>query len=216
MMLGAHVEPKYLMHIGSAVANWYLEEHPELEYSEDDRDRFAAYLGTYYRLIMGPIRLFNEVIRLRIGETKELTRARDMAWSWLLAHPLNPASKAWNRWSGYQEGALKDSENVNAVIPMITAQYILSHDDPASIDPHWAADVGHLIDWTKAMFGRGPYYGAWAIDEQERDTVRDFRRQLDRSTPTYVSTEGCHCRNTFVGGLYVDRRQLHHHAAPRQ
>jgi hypothetical protein len=48
----------------------------------------------------------------------------------------------------------------------MTAYYILTQRDPASVDPSWIGDAGHLLDWVKKRFGRGPYFGAWAIDEQ--------------------------------------------------
>jgi hypothetical protein len=48
----------------------------------------------------------------------------------------------------------------------MTAYYIMTRDDPASVDPEWVSHVGHLIDWVRLRFGRGPFLGAWAIDEQ--------------------------------------------------
>ena len=48
----------------------------------------------------------------------------------------------------------------------MTAYYILTRKDPASVDPQWVSHVGHLIDWVRHRFGRGPFFGAWAIDEQ--------------------------------------------------
>jgi hypothetical protein len=49
---------------------------------------------------------------------------------------------------------------------MITAYYILSRPDPASVDPKWMSHVGRLLDWVRIKFGRGPFFGAQAIDEQ--------------------------------------------------
>ena len=46
----------------------------------------------------------------------------------------------------------------------MTAYCILSQPDPASVDPQWIGDVGHLIDWVRRRYGRGPYFGAWAMD----------------------------------------------------
>jgi hypothetical protein len=71
-----------------------------------------------------------------------------------------------NRWSGYFEDVEKDTANVNQALPTMTAYYILTSPDPSAIDPHWTGDVGRLIDWVRRRFGRGPYLGAWAIDEQ--------------------------------------------------
>jgi hypothetical protein len=71
-----------------------------------------------------------------------------------------------NRWSGYFEDVVKDTQNINQAAPTMTAYYILSSPHPEEIDPHWIGDVGHLIDWVKQKLGRGPFFGAWAIDEQ--------------------------------------------------
>jgi len=48
----------------------------------------------------------------------------------------------------------------------MTAYYILSAENPEELDRRWTRDVGRLIDWVRHKFGRGPYFGAWAIDEQ--------------------------------------------------
>lgn len=115
----------------------------------------------YGGMIVAPVRLFSELIRLHQGRTEQYARARRIAWSWILRYPMHN-----NRWSGYFEDVEKDTNNVNQASPTMTAYYILSAPDPASLDPHWTGDVGHLIDWVRQKFGRGPYFGAWAIDEQ--------------------------------------------------
>jgi len=48
----------------------------------------------------------------------------------------------------------------------MAAYYILNRDDPAEIDPQWMSHVGRLIDWVRIKLGRGPFFGAQAIDEQ--------------------------------------------------
>ena len=48
----------------------------------------------------------------------------------------------------------------------MTAYYILSSESPELRDKSWANNVGNLIDWVKLRFGRGPFFGAWGIDEQ--------------------------------------------------
>jgi len=95
-------------------------------------------------------------------------KARDLAWSWILNNPLNTSSPAWDRWTGYYEDVPKDTENVNDMTSIMTAYYILSHEDPSAVDPHWRLHAGHLIDRSRALLGRGPFFGAWAIDEQLR------------------------------------------------
>jgi hypothetical protein len=112
-------------------------------------------------MIVAPVRLFSELIRLNRGRVDQYTRARRIAWNWILRYPVHN-----NLWSGYFEDAARDTNNMNQVSPTMTAYYVLSAPDPAAVDPHWMDDAGHLIDWVRHTFGRGPYLGAWAIDEQ--------------------------------------------------
>jgi hypothetical protein len=116
--------------------------------------------------IASSARLFDELIRLHAGDTPAYQKARDTAWTWVLQHPLNRNSKAWDKWSGFFEDVPFRADNVNQFLPDITAYYILNREDPASVDPAWLSHVGHLIDWVRVRFGRGPFFGAWAIDEQ--------------------------------------------------
>jgi hypothetical protein len=120
----------------------------------------------YGGMIVAPVRLFSELIRLKAGDFARFTQPRDMAWKWLLDYPLNSGSRAWDKWSGYFEDVQKSTENLNQASPTMTAYYILSSEDPASLDKQWSSHVGHLIDWVRRKFGRGPYFSAWAIDEQ--------------------------------------------------
>jgi hypothetical protein len=116
--------------------------------------------------VVASVRMFDELIRLRAGDTSRFQKARDMAWKWMLDHPLNSMSPAWDKWSGYFEDVPKSTENVNQTAPTMTAYYILTRDDPAAVDADWIPHVGHLIDWVRRRFGRGPFFGAWGIDEQ--------------------------------------------------
>ena len=45
----------------------------------------------------------------------------------------------------------------------MTALYLLA--DPTR-DPDWKQDASALLDYVRTSFGRGPFAGAWAIDEQ--------------------------------------------------
>jgi hypothetical protein len=121
----------------------------------------------YGGMVVAPVRLFSELLRLKesaglkAGDAARYERARRTAWDWVMKYPMRN-----NRWSGYFEDVARDTANVNQALPTMTAYYILSSPDPAAVDPHWAGDVGKLLDWVRHKFGRGPYLGAWAIDEQ--------------------------------------------------
>jgi len=120
----------------------------------------------YGGIIASSLRLFDELIRLQAGDTSAYQKARNLAWKWVLNQPLNRRSPANDRWSGYFEDVAKNQENVNQAAPTYTAYYILTRPDLAAIDKDWSNRVGHLIDWVRRRLGRGPFWGAWAIDEQ--------------------------------------------------
>jgi hypothetical protein len=122
----------------------------------------------YGGIVASPLRLLDELIRLQAGNAASFQNARDIAWKWLLNQPLNPRSRAFDKWSGYFEDVPKDAENVNQAAPTYTAYYLLTRPDPAAADRDWSKHVGHVIDWVRQHLGRGPYFGAWGIDEQGR------------------------------------------------
>ncbi|MEN3312095.1 MAG: hypothetical protein V7645_1424 [Actinomycetota bacterium] len=117
-------------------------------------------------LVVGPVRLLDELIEIGAGNTAAYTRARDLAWSWLLKHQLNPDSRAWNRWSGFYEDVPYNPRSLNQASPTLTAQYLLSQSSPQALDPLWNEHAKTVLRWVRTSFGRGPFAGAWGIDEQ--------------------------------------------------
>lgn len=122
----------------------------------------------YGGMVVAFVRLFDELIRLREGNSSTFKKARDIAWKWIVDNPMNRLSAAWGRWSGYYEDVPEDFENENDISSMMTCYYILSQNDPSIVDPEWRAHVGNLIDRSRVLLGRGPFFGAWGIDEQLR------------------------------------------------
>ena len=125
-------------------------------------------------IVVSPLRLFDELIRIHKGDVGAYIRARQMAWQWLSSHQLNPRSPTYDRWSGYFEDVPKDANNVNQAAPTYTALYLLNLPDPASVDPRWRTDVLHLISWVKEHFESGPFYGALGINEQGPASGRGY------------------------------------------
>jgi hypothetical protein len=115
----------------------------------------------YGGMIVAPVRLFSELLRLKQGDQARYEESRKLAWDWILKYPMHN-----DRWIAYFEDVPKRMENANQASPTMTAYYILTQPDPASVDPQWIGDAGHIIDWVRKHYGRGPYYGAWGIDEQ--------------------------------------------------
>jgi hypothetical protein len=117
----------------------------------------------YGGMIVAPVKLFDALIRLHTGDTRSFLRARNLAWRWLLGHPLNPASTSDNRWSGFYEDIPYDPDDLNQASPTITAQYLLTRTGRTRND---VTRAGELLDWVRSSFGRGPFHGAVGIDEQ--------------------------------------------------
>jgi len=106
------------------------------------------------------------LIEIGAGDTGAFKRARDVAWDWMLKHQLNRASTAWNRWSGFYEDVPYNPRSLNQAAPMLTAHYLLTHRSPDEVDPRWHEHAESLLRWVRTSFGRGPFLGAWGIDEQ--------------------------------------------------
>jgi hypothetical protein len=125
-------------------------------------------------MIVAPIWLFDELTRLQAGNAAVYTHARGVAWRWLLRYPLNPHSPDWNRWSGHYEDIDYDADDLNQATPTMTALYLLTHPSAASIDARWQPHARELLAWVRSYLGRGPFRGAWAIDEQRRPEKDSF------------------------------------------
>ena len=140
--------------------------HTPWAFRVDARTGVTLALEEYGGNVAGPLRLFEELIRLNAGDVAVFRKTRDTAWQWMRDHPLNRDSPAWNKWAGYFEDVPRHTDDVNQLTPMMAAYYILNRDDPAEIDPQWMSHVGRLIDWVRIKLGHGPFFGAQAIDEQ--------------------------------------------------
>jgi hypothetical protein len=151
-------------------------------------------------MIVAPVRLFDELIRLGIGDTGRFRKARDLAWHWIMSFPMNPESPAWNAWTGYYEDVPKSPQNVNDMDALMTAYYILSQMDPSTVDPNWRTHVGYMLDWDRSILGRGPFLGAWAMDEQEDPSVNVYHTtgSLFRGC---CSRAGLVCRTSAWGAI---------------
>jgi hypothetical protein len=141
-------------------------EHTPWPFRVDARTGVTLAQEEYGGNIAGPLRLFDELIRLNAGDVAAYRSARDTARKWVVDYPLNRDSHAWNKWVGYFEDIPHQTEDVNQLTPMIMAYYILTRDDPAEVDPQWVGHIGRLLDWVRIKLGRGPFFGAQAIDEQ--------------------------------------------------
>ena len=116
--------------------------------------------------VIAPIRLFDELIRLGLGNVAGYQAARQTAWTWLMAYPM-----VNNVWTSYFEDipSQGDLHNMNQYDPGQTARYLLEH--PES-DANWQAHASALIGWIETRYGgtdngeAGLQYGARVISEQ--------------------------------------------------
>lgn len=141
-------------------------EHTPWPFRVDAHTGVTLALEEYGGNVVGPLRLFEELIRIKAGDVASFSAAREKAWKWMLDYPLNQQSPAWNKWSGYFEDIPRHTDDVNQLTAMMAAYFILAHENPAQLDPQWMGHAGRLLDWVRIKLGRGPFFGAQAIDEQ--------------------------------------------------
>jgi hypothetical protein len=117
-------------------------------------------MGPYSANVIEPIMLFDELIRLAQGDVAGYTRVRAGAWDWFQKYPL-----AHDVWVGYFEDTVASMGNMNQVIPLEFARYVLLHPEK---DPQWRERARHIIEWVKTT-NKWPKYivhGATVTTEQ--------------------------------------------------
>ena len=117
-------------------------------------------MGPYSANVIEPIMLFDELIRLGQGNVAGYTQTRAGAWDWFQKYPLTN-----NVWVGYFEDVSPSMGNMNQVIPLEFARYVLLHPDK---DPLWREHARNLIEWVKTT-PKWPKYivhGATVTNEQ--------------------------------------------------
>ncbi len=124
---------------------------------------------------LGPIRLLDELLRLKQGNRQAYRRARDLGWKWLMTYPVRN-----HVWTQYFEDVLIYPDhrvNLNQYSPLETARYLLEH---PKLDPRARARAKEILDWVTAFFAadsvtmggipeRGNQWGAEVISEQVND-----------------------------------------------
>ncbi len=127
----------------------------------------GAIVEEYCAHVIAPIRLFDELIRLNLGNVAAYQAARTTSWNWLMTCPMTN-----NFWTKYFEDVGIDgshSGNLNQYNPGQTVRYFLERPD---LNPNWQAHSTALIAWIESNFGGtdngepGLQYGARVISEQ--------------------------------------------------
>lgn len=117
-------------------------------------------MGPYSANVIEPIMLFDELIRLGQGDVAGYTRVRAACWEWFQKYPLTN-----NVWVGYFEDTTPSMDNMNQVIPLEFARYVLLHPEK---DAQWREHARQMIEWVKTT-PKWPKYilhGATVTTEQ--------------------------------------------------
>jgi hypothetical protein len=117
-------------------------------------------MGPYSANVIEPIMLFDELVRLGHGDVAGYARVRAGAWDWFQKYPLTN-----NVWVGYFEDVAPSMGNMNQVIPLEFARYVLLHPEK---DTEWREHARRLIEWVKTT-PKWPKYivhGATVTTEQ--------------------------------------------------
>jgi len=174
------LEKKYLEAALLCADALALHVRPGTESSSPWPFRVDAKTGTriredYCANTIGPIRLLDELLRLRLGRTGSYRRARALAWNWLMRYPVRN-----HVWTQYFEDVLIYPDyrvNLNQYCPLETARYLLQHPE---LDPQGQARAKAILDWVTAFFAadsvtmggipeKGRQWGAEVISEQVND-----------------------------------------------
>jgi hypothetical protein len=138
------------------IENQSSEDHV----SNFDNPQQTPGMGPYSANVVEPIMLFDELIRLQKGDVTGYAKVRQSAADWLNKYPMKN-----NVWVGYFEDVTPAMANMNQVIPLEYARYVLLHPDK---DPDWRQHARQLIEWVKTT-PKWPKYivhGATVTTEQ--------------------------------------------------
>ena len=114
---------------------------PYRAFARDGRIDKGTGMFPYSANVVEPIMLFDELIRLNQGNASSYKTVREGAWAWLMKYPMQN-----NVWVGYFEDVKASMENMNQVIPLEFARYVLIHPEK---DPEWREHSRKLIEWVK-------------------------------------------------------------------
>jgi len=137
-----------------------LSPWPMRCYARDGTTSGNEKMFPYSANVVEPIMLFDELIRLQQGDVDSYKKVRQGAWEWLMKYPMRN-----NVWVGYFEDVPGSMENMNQVIPLELARYVLLRPE---LDPDWREHSRALIEWVKTT-PKWPKYmvhGAMITTEQ--------------------------------------------------
>lgn len=128
-------------------------------YARDGKAPGGA-MGPYSANVVEPMMLFDELTRLGLGDVEGYKKTRAAVWEWFKKYPLKT-----DTWVGYFEDTVPSMGNMNQVIPLEFARYVLLHPE---LDPEWREHAKHIIEWVKTTPKWAKYvvHGATITNEQ--------------------------------------------------
>ena len=118
-----------------------LSPWPMRCYARDGKADGNVKMFPYSANVVEPIMLFDELIRLKQGNVESYKKVREGAWAWLLRYPMQN-----NVWVGYFEDVPGSMDNMNQVIPLELARYLILRPD---LDLEWQEHSKKLIEWVR-------------------------------------------------------------------
>jgi hypothetical protein len=135
-------------------------------HAKDGSLRDGKGMFPYSANVVEPIMLLDELLRLHEGDTAAYSKVRAGAWAWLMKYPMRN-----NVWVGYFEDVQGSMDNMNQVIPLEFARFILLHPEK---DPDWRQHSKQLIEWVKTTPKWPKYMVHGAMVTTEQGSGRDF------------------------------------------
>jgi len=120
----------------------------------------------YSANVVEPIMLFDELMRLDQGDIASYKKVRQGAWDWLMKYPMQN-----NVWVGYFEDVQGSMDNMNQVIPLEFARYVLLHPEK---DSAWREHARQLIEWVKTTPKWPKYIVHGAMVTTEQGSGKEF------------------------------------------
>jgi hypothetical protein len=120
----------------------------------------------YSANVVEPIMLLDELLRLDQGDTASYKKVREGSWAWLMKYPMHN-----NVWVGYFEDVQGSMDNMNQVIPLEFARYVLLHPEK---DSQWRQHARQLIDWVKTTPKWPKYMVHGAMITTEQGSGKEF------------------------------------------
>lgn len=154
--------------------------------------RTGAIVEDYTAHVIAPIRLFDELIRLNLGNVAAYQSARQQAWNWLMTYPM-----VNNNWTQYFEDVgvyANRFANLNQYSPGQTARYLLERPD---LDSNWQTKSAALITFIESNFGgtdageAGLQFGARVISEQN-----EYKYKMASHTSRYAAINALYAAAT--------------------